>query len=77
MSIPLKEKRTPLQEAFGSKLKQRRLAKKISQEKLAEYADLEMSYIGSVERGERDLSLSRIAMIAKGLGCSMKELMPE
>ena len=39
----------------------------ISQEKLAEYADLHRTYIGSVERGEYNLTLITLERIAKAL----------
>ncbi|CCB90845.1 BamHI control element [Waddlia chondrophila 2032/99] len=49
----------------------------ITQEELAEKADLHPTYVGSVERGERNIALENIVAIAKGLGCSPKDLMPE
>jgi transcriptional regulator with XRE-family HTH domain len=39
----------------------------VSQEKLAEYADLHRTYIGSVERGEYNLTLHTLERIAKAL----------
>jgi len=39
----------------------------VSQEKLAEYADLHRTYIGSVERGEYNLTLQTLERIAKAL----------
>lgn len=61
---------------LGIKIKIRRYEKGMTQEELAEKADLHPTYIGSVERGERNLGLKNIIAIAKGLECSPKDLMP-
>lgn len=49
----------------------------ITQEELAEKADLHPTYVGSVERGERNIAIENIIALAKALGCSPKDLMPE
>lgn len=72
-----KERKTPLQKAFGKIVRSRRLELGLSQEELAEKATLHFTYISSTERGERNISLANIAKLAKALGCSMKELMPK
>lgn len=71
-----KERINGLQSEFGKIVRSKRNALGISQEKLAEIAGLHFTYVSSVERGERNLSLSNIAKLAKALGCSMKDLMP-
>lgn len=71
-----KERINGLQSAFGKIVRERRNALGISQEKLTELAALHFTYVSSVERGERNLSISNIAKIANALGCSMKDLMP-
>ncbi|ADI39318.1 helix-turn-helix domain-containing protein [Waddlia chondrophila] len=70
-------KKTPIRKAFGLKVRMRRFEIGITQEELAEKADLHPTYVGSVERGERNIALENIVAIAKGLGCSPKDLMPE
>lgn len=59
---------------FSFKVRELREQKRISQEKLAEYAGLHRTYIGMVERMERNPSLICICKIAKGLGVEPKEL---
>lgn len=61
-------------ELFASKVKMLREAKGLSQEKLAAESGLHRTYIGMVERLERNPSLVCIHKIAKGLGVSVKEL---
>ncbi|MGD1087364.1 MAG: helix-turn-helix transcriptional regulator [Verrucomicrobiota bacterium] len=63
-----------IQRKFGERVRTLRRAKGLSQEALAEAADLDRSYIGSVERGERNISLQNIVKIASGLGVSTSEL---
>jgi len=67
-----KERKTPLQKEFGNLVKTRRTHLGISQEELAERADLHFTYVSSVERGERNISLMNIERLAKALGCAMK-----
>jgi transcriptional regulator with XRE-family HTH domain len=61
-------------EKFGSKIRNLRLKKKLSQEKLAELADLHRTYIGQIETGKRNIALKNIAKLAEALGVSMKDL---
>ncbi len=61
---------------FGKKLRTTRHKKGISQEKLAELANLHRTYISSVERGERNVTIETIEKCAKALGISMGKLMP-
>ncbi len=52
---------------FGLVVKKYRIEKGLSQEKLAEISGLHRTYISSVERGTRSISLSNIDKIAKAL----------
>lgn len=70
-------KKTPIRKAFGLKVRMRRFEMGITQEELAEKADLHPTYVGSVERGERNIALENIIALAKALRCSSKDLMPE
>lgn len=70
-------RRTKARIDFGRKVRQRRHDLGYSQEKLAELADLHHNYVGSVERGERNIALENILALAKALKCSPKDLMPD
>lgn len=60
---------------LGERVKRFRLAKALSQERLAELTGLHRTYVGGVERGERNISLLNLARLAKALGISLSELM--
>jgi transcriptional regulator with XRE-family HTH domain len=59
---------------FGSNLRREREGKKLTQEKLAERADLDPTYISGIERGVRNPSLLSIVRIAKALGTTASHL---
>ena len=59
---------------FGQRVQMLRTDKHLSQEQLAEAAGLHRTYIGMVERAERNISLKNIAKIARALRVDMKEL---
>lgn len=60
---------------FALNMKRIRLKKKLTQEKVAEGADLHPNYISSVERGERNISICNIERIAAALDVPMTELL--
>ena len=61
---------------FGEKLRDVRLELGYSQEELSFKAGLHRTYISSVERGKRNISLTNIEKLADALGLKMKDLMP-
>jgi transcriptional regulator with XRE-family HTH domain len=63
-----------LQKHFGNRVRMLRKQKGLSQEALALACDLDRTYIGGVERGERNISLLNIQKIAEALGVSPREL---
>ena len=72
------KKDTPtLRLLFSKNIKARRLELGWSQEALADAAGLHRTYIGSVERCERNISIDNIERIAEALGVSPKELLSE
>lgn len=58
---------TAIRENFGARVRELRLKAKLSQEELADQAELDRSYVGGVERGERNVSLVNIHKIARAL----------
>jgi transcriptional regulator with XRE-family HTH domain len=62
---------------FGQRLRQARLKAGVSQEKLADLAGLHRTYVSSVERGLRNISLENIDRLATALGVEMADLMPK
>lgn len=61
-------------EKFGARVREIRKGAGLSQEKLAELAELHRTYVSGVERGERNASLTSITRIANALDISLSEL---
>lgn len=59
---------------FGNRVRQLRKSRSWSQEEFAHRVGLDRSYMGGVERGERNVSLENICLIAKALSVSPAEL---
>jgi transcriptional regulator with XRE-family HTH domain len=60
--------------AFGSKVREIRKEQGISQEKLAELSDTDRSYMGRIERGEKNVTLTKIYQIADALKIDITDL---
>lgn len=60
---------------FGRKVQQRRRSLGLSQEELAELADVHRTYVGMIERGEKNITLRNIAKFAKALGVPITDLL--
>jgi len=63
-----------IQKQFGERVRNLRLAKGLSQEELAFRAGVHRTYLGGIERGERNPALKNIAEIAKALDVTLSEL---
>ena len=62
---------------FAKNMRRIRLSLEMTQERLAERAELHPNYISSVERAERNISIRNIERIAKSLGVTMAELVSQ
>ena len=60
--------------AFGKRVREVRKAKGVSQEKLAEMAGIDRSYMGNIERGEKNITLKKIYEICDALQIDIKLL---
>lgn len=62
-------------ERIGNRIRELRIKKNLSQEKLAFACDLDRTYIGSVERGERNISVINLRKIGKALNIELTILL--
>ena len=70
--IPEKSK---ARQILSQNLRMIRLEQGLSQEQLASLAGLHRTYVGSVERGERNISIDNIEKLANALGCNITRLL--
>ncbi len=61
-------------EKFGERVRYLRKQKGLSQEKFAEISEMHRTYIGMIERGEKNITLANIEKCAKALQVSLSEL---
>lgn len=67
--------RIGIAEAFGVAVREERKRLGISQEKLGELAGIHRTYVGMIERGEKNITLSNIFKVSKALGLNPSELL--
>ena len=67
-------KRDPVLAALGQNVRHHRETRGLTQEKLAERASLNPTYISGIERGLRNPGIKNVARLAKALGLSTAEL---
>ena len=60
---------------FGEKVREIRVSQNLSQEQLAHLADVHRTYIGMVERAEKNITLVNIEKIANALNVNITELL--
>ena len=72
-----KPKKDPELVALGERLRELRLDAGLTQEALADAADLHWTFVGQVERGERKLSYKNLLKLAAGLGVGVGEVLPK
>lgn len=63
-----------LEKKFGAKLAYIRKTRKLSQMKLAEIVDMNFNYISQIERGEANVTIHTMKILADALNVEMKEL---
>jgi len=64
-------------EKFGQKVREERLKQNLSQEELADRAGVHRTYIGMIERAEKNITLLNIEKISKALGISISKLLED
>jgi transcriptional regulator with XRE-family HTH domain len=75
--MPNPTQKCDVQLLFAANMRRIRKAKVLTQEKVAEAANLHPNYVSSVERGERNISICNIDRIARALGVTMAALVAE
>lgn len=75
MIPPMEESQAYL--VLGKKIRELRHERELSQEQLADIAGLHRTYVGGIERGERNLSLQNIIRLARALDTTPSELLKE
>lgn len=65
----------PILQTFGLNVQKYRRKMQLSQESLAELAGVHRTYIGMIERAEKNITLCNMEKIAKALGIEIKELL--
>ncbi len=63
-----------IQKQFGDRVRDLRKKQGFSQEAFAAHCGLDRTYVGGIERGERNVALKNIEVIAKSLGISIAQL---
>ena len=66
-----------IKQKFGLKIKELRKAKSLSQEKLANLAEIDRTYLPTIEKGERNVSIEVVEKLAKALEVRIKDLFDE
>lgn len=69
--------KSPLLLSFGKRVKELRESKGLSQEKFSFLVGVHRTYIGMIERGEKNITLTNINKIAKALNISISELLTD
>jgi transcriptional regulator with XRE-family HTH domain len=66
-----------LSKRFGEKIRSVRTAKGISQDKLAVKSQIDRSYIGRIDRGEVNITIDKLYLLAAALECEPEDLLPK
>jgi len=74
--VPRKKKISAEVSEFGANLRRERTARALTQEKLAELADLNIRTVQKIEGGEIIILITTACRIQRALGCAWEQLMP-
>jgi transcriptional regulator with XRE-family HTH domain len=77
LGVPKPKTRSPWLKQLGDNIRRERLAKAISQQRLAEAADLNIRNVQRIEAGELDVLLTTAVRIRKALDCPLERLLPK
>lgn len=69
-----RHRQAPALVALGNALRQMRLERNISQEQLSLLADVDVSYVGRVERGDNNVAILTLLKLTKALGITLSEV---
>ena len=69
--------KTSPRKQLGNAIRERRLRMEVSQEKLAELANVHRNYVGKVERGEQNITIDSLVRFADTFRCRPSELLDE
>jgi len=70
----VKDAKPNIKRTFGDRVRELRVARDWSQETMGEACDLHWTYIGGIERGERNPTLESVYKVAKGLKIKISDL---
>ena len=76
-SMPIKPNDCPLVPVFAANVRRRRLELDLSQEELAERAGVHRTYVGMIERSEKNVTIYNIWRFAMALRVDARDLMTE
>lgn len=74
-SRPSSPPKLPLRLVFARNIRLVRVAAGMSQERMAAEAGLDRAFVGTMERGQRNISIDNIELVAKAVGVAAHELM--
>lgn len=72
-----RSRKVSARQRFAENLRSARKAAGLTQERLGEVADLHPTYVGSVERGERNISIDNMEKLARALGLDLVDLLTQ
>ena len=73
--MPLNTRQSAQLRAFGGNLRRERMARKFTQEQLAERVDLNIRTIQKIEAGQVNILLTTVLRLQKALGCAWGDLL--